>query len=725
MAFDPVIQSITPSHILPNGDYVVLPAPTARQRSFLLQQSLSRYGILQENLQQAAKKVSPTTDATDAGAEEKNEDHHDDFDTMQLDDDAIIENQQQSTPAKSSEKQKDELKVHPLARASAILQTDAIDEVNRAINLGSIRGDYFDMVNIVDPALELPSAAAASDPKKKEQAAAATTTVNNTDAAISSKSAITSSSDVQNKNSNAFDLQEEQRIKALYVLQHKRAQFHSAATVFRRHKRRLELSVVGQTRLDDRLRQLRQRQWRIVAPEHGVRALAHAARPTETVACDVALYGSHHGGDGGTETVRMGRQASHVPRFATVELDGNYNVKKDVKSWKRKLEDLENAMEIEEPDNSSSSRRIDQNDAVWTVAEPFAIHNPELGTFQADFDAKKSPMLSLQFEIEKPSTNFCQSALLKPISAVDGNASTDVQTADEQVLVALQHSLLCATLFESIRRELAPDTDDIGNVRTLNTQSDVWLTSESETHFLPPPSLLSGNKSSSGLSPLCVIHCHEGELKVQLDCEYTLKVKLVEAGDSNAPDGIDESLDLYGDGAGASSLSGTQTLQQLRILCRTLLIDAQERFHKHSLASAARARHREEQAKTRSAYARKETETSPLILQHCCALGSKTLMERRIRKTIRKINQWLQSSVQTDEQLHCEWLSLSMFDLQSHFSLKFLSWLVDICVSGDELTVTSTSALGDYQKVKFHSDSELELYIKMAIQKLLREAKTL
>ena len=123
------------------------------------------------------------------------------------------------------------------------------------------------------------------------------------------------------------ELQEEQRVKSAYVLKRKRAVFDKASRVLQRHQARLEAATKAQRVPDERLRQLRP-QWRLVAPEHGTRAKPHAVRPTEVVAVDVDVYDPTGGGGGGgsnsTGTSLVGRLASQVPRYATIELTDDY-----------------------------------------------------------------------------------------------------------------------------------------------------------------------------------------------------------------------------------------------------------------------------------------------------------------------------------------------------------------------------------------------------------------
>ncbi|KAL7559019.1 hypothetical protein ACA910_016364 [Epithemia clementina (nom. ined.)] len=182
--------------------------------------------------------------------------------------------------------------------------------------------------------------------------------------------------------------------------------------------------------------------------------------------------------------------------------------------------------------------------ALWTRAEPFAMADPmlgkidmadpTLGKIDADFDPTKVAMLTLEFAIEKPSTGFCSSACLQPF--VVGTSNPDETNAsDSRVLVALQHSLFCSKVFDSIRREVASDTEEVGQVRTIASQSEratLWIYSKNEQLFLPPPGSMV--KGDLGLGqPVAVVHCHEGEVMVQLDCEFTLRIKLVEANSNH------------------------------------------------------------------------------------------------------------------------------------------------------------------------------------------------
>lgn len=653
---DEVTQSLAPSHIVQDGRYIYLPAPTKRERNHFFERSIARHGLLEAD-------IAGTADQDDV----------------------------------EEDKKEKEPKVHPLALASASLEANGINELNRAINLNTLTstGEFFGLANIVDPSLEISTTTATSASVDAASGSAAATASGK----IKAGGALKSESEVE--------VQEEQRVKASYVLKRKRAQFEKASSAFRRHRRRLAAAVVAQARPDCRLRNLRP-QWRLVAPEHGTRALPHAVRPTEVVAFDVDVYKK--------EGSSLSRLAKRVPRYATMELKDNYLIDQDLKEWETRHFPSSDEMEIDKEEKAGEAAEK----GTKTRVEPFAIADPTLGKLDADFDPQKVTMLTLQFDVEKASTGFCQTACLEPISTI--GLSQQTYNEDEKVLVALQHSLFCAKLFESIRRELAPDTEDIGQIRTLaKTQSVVWLSGESDENFLPSPSLTSGIIRSD-LSSLCVVHCHEGEVKVQLDCEYTLRVKLVEAGDDSTNNSNTVGDDSF---QSAKNNSGSQTPAQLSCLCRALLLHAQEVYHKHSIHMAARLQKNEEEKVSKNANTnvnpnkKKEVIPSPRILQTCVNLGAKMLFERRIRRTIMKVNSWLNSSRHTNERLQVEWLPLSVFDPHSQFSLTFRSWSIDVHLACEQLTITRTSDDGDYQKVKFQSDSQFELYLKIALHRLL------
>ena len=587
-------------------------------------------------------------------AENKKDDHKDD----DKDDD-------QSAP-----------KIHPLALASAKLQANGLAELNRVINLAGLTnsGEYFGLTTIVDPNLEAES-------KTSEGGAAALLNTNTTDA-----------------------------VKSTFVLKRKRAQFAKATQVVERHKKRLRAAIQAQRTIDQRLFRLRQ-QWRLVAPEHGTRARLHAARPTEIVAIDIDVYDRDRVGGGnqalaGNESSSKkqslaGRLASRVPRFATIELNDDYKVQ---------LDDLEDEGESKLPDDPSK----------WTRAEPFAVADPTLGRVMENFDPSKVPMLNLQLEIQKSSTGFMQFACLKPMTTLSvAQDATNSYSQDEDLLVTLQHSLFCASLFESIRSELDPIDTTQQQFQVSNTaQSAAWLSCESEENFLPPPSRLVGGDLGRGLASLSVVYCHEGEVKVQLDSEYTLCIKLVEAT-ADEPQEAQSTTTAMND-----SSSGSQTPAHLHALCRALLLHAQDVYHQHSLYLRERAkRKQEEEAKLGDGprglarIKKEDIPEKPKILQSCVSLGSKMLFEQRIRKAILTVSKWLKE--QSPDKIIVEWLALSVFDLQSHFTLSFQDLVLDVNIVRHGMTVTQICQNDSYRKVQFHSGAEFEVFLKLQLQRCL------
>jgi hypothetical protein len=241
----------------------------------------------------------------------------------------------------------------------------------------------------------------------------------------------TSSSSNNNINDTA-EMQQTHRVRAIYVLKRKHYQFRKAKSVLSRHANRLRAALVAERRPVQRMMQLRQEAgWRLVAPEHGRRALPHPARPTETLAADVDVYAVHDddaaataaaaaatAGAAGTHHIPTGgRLARRVPRYATIELKRDYSVQDDLKSWRNSRQWNKNSDNIDNDDNDGD---VDMKDAAhdddddshekeessldnkqtttaqeqtcensWTRAEPFAIADPTLGKLDADFDPNK------------------------------------------------------------------------------------------------------------------------------------------------------------------------------------------------------------------------------------------------------------------------------------------------------------------------------------------------
>mmetsp|Transcript_846 Transcript_846/g.1535 ORF Transcript_846/g.1535 Transcript_846/m.1535 type:complete len:362 (-) Transcript_846:148-1233(-) len=360
-------------------------------------------------------------------------------------------------------------------------------------------------------------------------------------------------------------------------------------------------------------------------------------------------------------------------------------------------------------------------------------------------------MLNLQLDIQKSSSGFVQSSCLEPMFTLSDNwtrtakeeggnttVGSEQSNSDEDLLTSLQHSLFCANLFESIRGELDPENNADGSktnatpfspVRPKTLQSMAWLASESEENFVSPPSFLVGGDTGRGLSALSVVHCHEGEVKVQLDSEYQLRLKLVEA---NTEESVAPSQFRGAEKKNATQdvgNSGSQSPAQLHALCRALLLHAQDVYHRHSLYLREREKKkREEEAAMGDGprgLARVKKEDKPekaRILQSCVSLGSKILFEKRIRKVLLRVAKWLNSRY--GEKMAVEWLSLSIFALHSKFTLCFRQLVVDGEIVRDKLTVTRITETEGYRKARFHSEKEFEIYIKLELQRQLKQDTT-
>eukprot|EP00957_Ditylum_brightwellii_P066764 5066713-Ditylum_brightwellii.AAC.1 len=130
-------------------------------------------------------------------------------------------------------------------------------------------------------------------------------------------------------------------------------------------------------------------------------------------------------------------------------------------------------------------------------------------------------------------------------------------------------------------------------------------------------------------SSLCVVHCHEGEVKVQLDSEYALTIKLVEAGTAAAAAATTSTTEDEDQADNSSSYSGSQSPERLGVLCRALLLRAQFVYHEHCMKTRAGAM----SLRNTNGGSGPLAVQSPRILQNCVGLGSKMLLERKVRST--------------------------------------------------------------------------------------------
>ena len=65
-----------------------------------------------------------------------------------------------------------------------------------------------------------------------------------------------------------------------------------------------------------------------------------------------------------------------------------------------------------------------------------------------------------------------------------------------------------------------------------------------------------------------------------------------------------------------------------------------------------------------------------------------------------------------------------MFDLQSHFTLAFGGLVLDVNIVRDGMTVTRIGDSEEHRKVKFYSDEEFELFLKMELRRRILNNKT-
>ena len=252
-----VTQSFPPSHILEDGRLIYLPPPNAAERSRFFERSIARHGLLQADMEK--------TDHSDSGKGKAKQDVEN---VLGKDGD------QKESDDKNNEKDKTAPKIHPLAVASARLQSNGLNELNRAINLATLvnTGEFFSYTNVVDPSYEndgtttvsvKASATKSGGDKSTGDGGAASAGASSSSAAVYYSAEATA-----------------RRTEALFSLKRKRAQFEKASEVLERHEQRLWAGIQAQRVIDQRLFELRQ-QWRLVAPEHGTRARLHAARTNE------------------------------------------------------------------------------------------------------------------------------------------------------------------------------------------------------------------------------------------------------------------------------------------------------------------------------------------------------------------------------------------------------------------------------------------------------------
>ncbi len=666
---------VPPSHILAHGKFIHLPPPSSLERSTFFERSVAEHGLIDlgDDRKSTRKRI-------------ENEKKKEKRQVYENETDDGGDSVSSETTRNAKRKKKSSLKtstasyVHPLAIVSARLRSKGVEELNKAINLSglAIGGEYVGVTHVVDQqqrlitdGKDIPTSNSGGGDKGKKGVCIGVMEPSSTE---------------NGKISDSVDetiLQEDLRLRSEYVLQRRRSQYDNASNLLLRHSKRLSLSVGVSRILDNRLQTLRHK-WHLVAPEH-VKRNVGPIRPREVMAVDVGIYdrdtgGGRRGGSGIVSSYSsLGRIATRVPRFATMELDEEYNVLKEIKALRTKVSDVIRGLKEEKDGGEGEDCDIsvaledmqkDQSRRAQickTKAEPFAIADPALGKLDPDFDPDKVPLLTLSFEIEKPSTGFIERATLS--SSVVSSSSNDrlsgnesgiqqpVLHPDERVIEALQHSLFCASLFESIRTEIIPSSiAPMGGAEMSLSypirKTSAWLSSEMEESYLPPPSVMAGGEDTNQIENtrlLCVVHCHEGEVKVQLDNEYSFTAKLIEVGttvaagkqhnDSNAATDIDMNPCNTTSCSGMRA-SGSQSPDQLRTLCRSMLLHSQSLYHDHCMMinrrNASNVQMKEENHAVGFARIPKESKLpSPHILKSCVGLGCKFIFERKVRSVLK------------------------------------------------------------------------------------------
>mmetsp|Transcript_17861 Transcript_17861/g.28037 ORF Transcript_17861/g.28037 Transcript_17861/m.28037 type:complete len:723 (-) Transcript_17861:179-2347(-) len=690
---------VPPSHILSDGRFVRLPPPTAHEHSAFFERAVAAQGLISGDDDEVGKKRSKRRQGSD-------------------------DDNSNNDGAKKSKKA-DAAFIHPLAIASARLRAKGSDELSKAINLGGLvmGGEYFGLTNVVNQRVNKNNTSSGAGGETRK------------DGGVKESSGATAVDGLADES-----ILIDQRLRSNYVLQQRQSQYDNAVTVLSRHERRLSASLSVRRILDARLRALRKR-WRLVAPEHGTRTVG-PVRPREVVAVDVEVYDRDRLG-GGNRAVddptaqalsQLGRIARRVPRFATMELDDDYDVKENIKSFRSKIGDVLRDLKREDDDDNitsamdveTSDKEKEREDVCMTKAEPFAIADPTLGKIDVDFDPDKVPLLTLSLEIEKSSTGFVQRASLSTSFLKSNVQSADsVQFhPDERVIEALQHSLFCASLFESMRAEIIPPSSGIvGTLASSKKQqrSVAWLSSEMEESFLPSISEMVGQETVGGgeTLQLSVIHCHEGEVKVQLDDEYSLTVKLIEAGTASAAANTDNAANGEQKQKLNEADSGSQSTSQLQTLCRTLLLHSQSLYHDHCIKTrVGKSSEVKTETNNVTGLTRKNTTStwiSPHILQSCVGLGCKLIFEMKVRMVLDRISEWLAKDMNCEEKIEVEWLPTTVFSTHSCFVILFNHLCLDVRVDSDKVRVTQMSDSAEYKSVQFGSDFELEYYLRKHI----------
>ncbi len=832
-----------PSSVSEDGQFIYRPPANS---SFFFGRSIAKYNLVKADGESKAINEPNENEAKDKESKEQGQDQDQDQTTNKK------ENEQEQT-ATTPELDLD-LDLHPIQIASARIHTHGIAELYKVINLSRLIQDneFFGLTTVVDSTARSKmdsvsvsaavSAAVAADSKKaKAKGKGSGTDATSKDGIKEDHHHHHPSSDMNidiGGDDDNDEYKKERQLRSQYVLNRKRSQYESSSSTFAQHYKKLKVVSTMQHTIDERLLQLRKR-WRLFAPTHGVH-VSYPIQPRDVIAIDVDIYSdlnnrgnssssSGSGNDGNDNandayfnalknslhhSSMLGRIARMVPRFATIELSNEYDIKqqlqkqnererqlklqlllKDKGKDKSKDDDKDDDKDEDMGENDNNNENKGEKDkqeeeeeefdeeksaeiGKSTIAQPFLITESSASNEVQKDDVENVPMLTLLLQIEKSSTGFVQSVSLssniasspstsKSKSSASDEGGTNEQKekqnqgqkkenqkddqnvtkaiidkktklhSDELLIQSLQHSLFCANVFDSIRQEIIHDqrqeqhksnTTTSTSTSTAAQQNELrkkkitkntasaqhpdsqqqqqqqhiaWLSSEMEDSFLPPPSLMAGRnqrlKNVNDVdiinndipnSPLSVICCHEGEVKVQLDSEYSLTIKLVDVNNMNnmnnsntkngtctdGATGANTNATSAGtsSGAGSGSGSGSQSPEQLHILCRLLLLQAQMVYHnnrkeqlqklddaiqaqKDDMAaskvidySAGMSNRRGGGGLTTMSSAAAQSQAimkqnqkllsmmkPPCILQSCVGLGTKVILERKVRKALK------------------------------------------------------------------------------------------
>lgn len=400
------------------------------------------------------------------------------------------------------------------------------------------------------------------------------------------------------------------------------------------------------------------------------------------------------------ETMRTKRR---IPRYASIELGEGYSIIAQHKKQK----------------NHMYPSLLPQ-----TIAEPFPR-------------SSKVPILFLQLQLEKSSTGYIQSQSLISKDNVDTN--------DEAVIQTLQHSLFCANLFEKIHREVE------------NSHKIIWLGIGMQDTFLPHSSW---NGFLADDMAVSVVYCHEGEIKVQLNEEYSLIIRLVELNGSYDDNGLSSEMSeshvsqsdyLVGE------QSGSLSIKELEVLCCMLLHHIQTLYHLHSRKedentnvsgectgkvnslesnfdySGSTLRQSRSRRRRIGLYSSQSSLSNIVslpnvqvhktsnILQSCIRLGVKFIIVGKVRKGLKHLSQWFcQVYPNFSSTLQIEWFPYSVFYSHSRFLVSCGSQFSDVHIDGSRIIVNIMQG-DNYQSVSFHSCHEFLMYLKNKLNLLVKQ----